>query len=240
MAVSRRVLVTRPQPEADATARRLSAMGLHPVVLPLTRIEPVAPDALPDAGEVDAVTVTSVNALRHAPPALLSSLRHKPLFAVGDTTAAAACGAGFADVQAAAGTARDLAVLIGTRLRADARILHIAGVERTAGFAEALEGRGFGVRVVEVYRADAIAYADDALERLAEAGTFAQALLFSRRAALLLVALAAQGPMREALAGATFCCISQGVAAALAPLSPAEIRVAQEPDEEGILRLLRR
>lgn len=235
--MTRRILVTRPQPEADATARRLSAMGFRPVVLPLTRIEPVAPDVLPDA-DADAVAVTSVNALRHAPPALLASLRGKPLFAVGDTTAAAARAAGFTDVHAAAGTARDLATLIGNRLRQDARILHIAGVERTAGFAEALEERGFGVRVTEVYRADAIAYADDFLEQLAEAGTFSGALLFSRRAALLLVALAAHAPTHEALAGATFYCISQGVAAALAPLSPGKISVAEEPDEDGILRLL--
>lgn len=233
--MSRRILVTRPQPEANATARRLSAMGFAPIVLPLTRIEPVAPGNLPDA---DAVAVTSVNALRHAPPVLLAGLQERPLFAVGDTTAAAARAAGFADVHAAAGTARDLAALIGDRLPPGTRILHIAGVERTAGFAEALQERGFGVRVIEVYRADAIAYTDDFLSRFAEAGTFGGALLFSRRAGILLAGLAALGPMRDALAGATFYCISQGVAATLAPLSPTEIRVAEEPDEDGILRLL--
>ena len=142
--MTRRVLVTRPEPGASATAERLKAMGFVPVVLPLTRIVPVRP---PEPGPCDAVAVTSANALRHAPEDLIASLAKKPLFAVGDATAEAARQAGFADVRAAAGTAADLAAMMGGALPPGARILHLAGRDRTEGFGEDLRRLGFAVEI---------------------------------------------------------------------------------------------
>lgn len=237
MVVSRRVLVTRPQPGADVTAGRLAEMGFAPVVLPLTRIEPLAPPPVDPAG-FDAVAVTSVNALRHAPAALPAALRGKPLFTVGDASAAAAREAGFPQVRSAAGAAGDLVALIGRQLPAGARILHLAGAQRTAGFAEALRERGFAVSVAEFYRAGEIDYPADFLSRLAAEGPLWGALALSPRAGMLLARLAARPEMEEAFEKTCFFCISPNAAAPLRAVAGRRLRVSDAPTEDGVLALL--
>ncbi|MDQ2632708.1 MAG: uroporphyrinogen-III synthase, partial [Pseudomonadota bacterium] len=94
----KRVLVTRPEPGASQTARRLDALGFRPLKLPLHEIRPLpaVSGAVPDA--ITAVAATSANAIRHAPAALLDRLSKLPCFAVGEATAAIARDAGFSNV----------------------------------------------------------------------------------------------------------------------------------------------
>ena len=235
--MTRRVLVTRPQPGAGVTAERLTRMGFSPVLLPLTAIEPVTPPPL-DPDDFDAVAVTSVNAVRHAPAGLLAGLREKPLFAVGDAGAQAARDSGFEQVRSAAGSARELAALIGRELPSGARILHLAGTERTAGFAEALRERGFPVGIAETYRAREISYSTDFLKKIADDGPLWGALALSPRAGALLVELAGRSPMRETLENARFFCISENAAAPLRAVAGGRVSVSREPTEDGVLALL--
>ena len=60
-----RLLVTRPQPAAEATARRLEVMGHQPLLLPLARAEHL-PEAARKALELPhaAVALTSAEAVR--------------------------------------------------------------------------------------------------------------------------------------------------------------------------------
>ena len=96
------VLVTRPHPDNEATARALRERGFAAVLAPMLRFEPVA------SGEIDAdvagVIVSSANALRAA-GAELGPLLKLPLFAVGDHTADEARRLGFAEVMSADGDA---------------------------------------------------------------------------------------------------------------------------------------
>ncbi|MCO5155171.1 MAG: uroporphyrinogen-III synthase [Aquamicrobium sp.] len=228
----RSVLVTRPEPGAAATAARLAAMGFKPVVLPLTKIvaTPMAP-----AGPCDAVVATSANALRHAPAACLAALRDKRLYAVGAATAEAARQAGFADIAVAAGTAADLAGLIGNALAPGARLLHLAGRERTAGFAEDLARRGFAVEIAETYRAEERCYdAATVRARLGDAPVWG-APVFSERGGQLLDALAKRDGLGHLFEETRFFCISAKVAAAL---SGRNTFVAAGPDEDAVLALL--
>lgn len=236
--MKRRVLVTRPQPGADATAARLRGMGFSPVLLPLTRIAPVDPGPVGDPAGFDAVAVTSVNALRHAPPDLLAALREKPVFAVGEASAAAARVAGFGTVRVAAGTARDLAALIGRDCRPGTRLLHLAGVERTAGFAAALAEKGIEIAVIEVYDATEISYTTDFLRSVAQDGPFWGALALSPRAGLLLARLAARPEVAETFGKTRFFCISHNAAAPLAGIAAGRLHVSGEPSEDGVLLLL--
>ena len=230
--MTRRILVTRPEPGASATAERLKAMGFSPVVLPLTRIVPAPPS---DPGPCDAVAATSANALRHAPKALLAALEEKPLFAVGEATAEAARQAGFRAAHAAAGTAADLAALIASALPPGARILHLAGRDRTAGFGEELRRLGFGIEVAETYRAEEVSYSTDFLSRALETGPLWGALVFSTRGGALLAKIEMREEAKEALEGARFFCIS---AKAAAPYAGRRIAVAAAPTEEAVLALL--
>jgi uroporphyrinogen-III synthase len=235
--VKRRVLVTRPEPGASETAARLEALGFEAVVLPLTRIAPLAgPEPTPNA--VDAVVVTSVNALRHAAPRVIGALSTKPVFAVGDVTAEAARESGFTAVSSASGTAVDLATLIALRMPAGSRILHLAGRERTEGFAEALYDRGFDVRVLEVYSAEKVSYTTDFLTETFAPGPIWGTPVFSTRGAMLLRELLDNSLLAYAFEKTRIFCISRKVAEVLAPVAGDRIGVSDEPTEESILMLL--
>jgi uroporphyrinogen-III synthase len=122
-----RLLITRPRPAADGTASRLRAAGYHVEVMALLITEAVRwrrPREVPQA-----VMVTSAAALRHA-GAGLAGLAHLPIHAVGEATAAAARRAGFADVRTGGGTVQAMVDAIADA--GIARILHLAGEDRTA------------------------------------------------------------------------------------------------------------
>ena len=228
----RRVLVTRPEPGASATAARLEAMGFAPVMLPLTQIVAMVPDK---PAPCDAVIATSPNALRNSPAEFLVPLLERRLFAVGEATANAARRAGFGNVVAATGTAIDLAALIGQEMPAGASLLHIAGRERTQGFEQDLERRGFVVEIVETYRADEIIYEDDYIcEHLSGAPLWG-ALALSERAGMMLAALTRRPQVGKYFEKTRFFCISAKVGATL---GSRQILVAEQPSEEAVLALL--
>lgn len=235
MEVKRPVLVTRPEPGASATAEKLAVMGYAPLVLPLTRIVPLDPP--PMSGSYDAVVATSANALRHAPADLLDSLTDKPLFAVGEATAAAAREAGFGRIETAGGTAAELAALMASRLPRGAKILYLAGRVRTEGFDDLLTGNGFTVETAEVYDAVPTEPDTESLSRVRAQPPYA-ALVYSARAGELLAALAGADLVRGAFDDTVFLCISRKAAAALERIATTRIEVSVEPTEEALLGLL--
>src|SRR3954464_13621275 len=99
------VLVTRPSPDDEMTAKALRARGFGVLRAPLLGFEPVPFRDDADAA-YGAVIVTSANALRAMPPHIVDSrLLKLPLFAVGDHPAAAARDAGFSEVIVSKGNA---------------------------------------------------------------------------------------------------------------------------------------
>ncbi|WP_158284650.1 uroporphyrinogen-III synthase [Oricola cellulosilytica] len=153
------ILVTRPQPGADSTAARLSAMGYRPLVLPLTEVTPVPPALGPaETAALDGVVVTSGNALRHAPPDLLASLLEKPLFTVGDATMEEARTHGFTDTRSAAGDVDDLVRLLSETQKPFARLLYLCGRRRTGDLDRKLAELGIRTVVAEVYATDKVSY----------------------------------------------------------------------------------
>jgi uroporphyrinogen-III synthase len=123
--VAGRVLILRPEPGASATAARARALGLEPLVSPLFRIVPLEWDA-PDAGEFDALLLTSANAARHSGGGL-DQFTSLPCYAVGEATAEAARGSGFEQVIAGAGDGR---AAVGAMAKAGVKhALHLCGLD---------------------------------------------------------------------------------------------------------------
>ncbi len=87
------VLILRPQPGADETARRVRDRNMHAVVAPLFAIEPLD-WTMPDPSRYDALLVSSRNSLRLG-GAQLAGLTALPVLAVGAKTAEAARAQGF-------------------------------------------------------------------------------------------------------------------------------------------------
>jgi uroporphyrinogen-III synthase len=213
-----KVWVTRARPGAEATAVRLAALGFTPLIAPLLEVRPLKAEI--DLTDVDALVFTSINAV----PAFtaLSPARDRPVFAVGDATARAARGAGFATVRSANGDLTALATLV----RADGRgltLLHPAAAQ-PAGDLAALVGDVAYVRTVAVYET-------------VETGTHPSepwdaVLIHSPRAARALASAAPDVAGRLAFA------ISQAAATPLTPLGFAEVRMAAAPSEDALLAAL--
>jgi uroporphyrinogen-III synthase len=230
-----RVLVTRPQPGAAATARRLAALGHEAVVLPLTRTERLKLDIMPD-GPFAAVVATSAAAIRHAPEDLLVTILALPLHAVGRATAVAAREAGFSSIAEPFVDAGDLTTRLPGRLPGGARVLYLTGRLRTGAVATRLEAAGLGVAVAEVYDtvADEEAFAGSA--NALGKDRIDAALAHSAYGAALLSRLAERH--REAFARTRILCISARVRDALEPALQADAQVAATPDEAALLSLI--
>jgi uroporphyrinogen-III synthase len=118
-----RILVVRPQPGADATAARLTALGHEPLVHPLLETRPLA-WRLP-AETPGATILTSAAAVHHAGPTA-DALKSLPAYAVGGATARAAGAAGWSKVGTGPGTVQ--ALLDGLP---PGQYLHLAGADLT-------------------------------------------------------------------------------------------------------------
>jgi len=232
----KRVLVTRPQPGAIATADRLAGLGFEPVVLPLTATRPLETGELPEAGDFDAVVATSSAALRHAPPQLLRALSPLPLLAVGEATAEAGARAGFARVESGGGDSPALAAHVARSQPPGSRLLYLCGRVRTGALAERLRKAGFAVTVFETYDTLPTAAADEAAAVLGAQPVDA-VLLYSANAAVLFARLLASRDAGPLLRNARLLCMSPRTAQALPPAAQQRAEIAAAPDEASLLRL---
>lgn len=119
------LIVIRPEPGCSATVAAGRTAGLDVHGHPLFAVAARSWQA-PDPAQFDAVLAGSANVFRHGGPGL-AGLRRLPVYAVGETTAAAARAAGFAVAATGAGGLQ--AVLDGV-VPAGTRLLRLAGDER--------------------------------------------------------------------------------------------------------------
>lgn len=231
-----RVLVTRPQPGASRTMRRLQGLGFEPLLLPLT--ETVALPVGVDAVAGDAVAVTSPNAVRHAPKELIAALAALPCHAVGARTAEAARAAGFLSVSEGPGDAERLAEVIAAGLSGKV-IVYLTGRVRFPAFEARLRRAGVEVRAIETYDTSFLNYSDDEIRaRLSGQATDA-VLLYSAKAAAAMQSLTARPELRDLFGKTRVFALSGRVAAAFGDAAGKKIDVAREPHEEALLELLR-
>lgn len=218
-----RSLALRPEPGLSATLDKARAMGLEITGLPLSEIRAVGWDC-PDPAGIDGLLIGSANAFVHG-GANLAQLTAKPVYAVGEATAAAARAAGFAVAMVGSGGLQGVLDAI----PAPMHLLRIAGEEHVPLTAPA------GVTFAEViaYRSVPLPL-DDAAPLLAGGAALvllhsaATARHFAAECDLLGVpragiALAALGPRIAAAAG-------DGWRA---------VHTAPRPDEAALLEMAR-
>ena len=232
-----RLLLTRPEPDAQRTAAALRAQGHDVVIAPLLSIVPIA-DAPIGVGPWAVILITSANA---APGVVahtrVTQLRTLPVFAVGRRSAEAMAAVGFADVTSADGNVSDLVQLVAARLQPAARLLYLAGEDRSGDLAGDLRARGFAVETTMIYRAIAATGLPSAAADALASGIDG-VLHFSRRSAEAYVdAARAAGMVSNALNLIHFC-LSAQVAEPLAQAGAADIRVAERPSEAVLLALI--
>ncbi len=229
------ILITRPEPGASETARRLTALGYDPLVAPVLSIQPLGTlTRLP--ARVSATLLTSRNAV----PACPASCYAMPVFAVGEATAAHAKQAGFRHVITAGGDAAALAALLAaTRTPAQGSLFlptaRGQGLELTA----TLRRHGFRVIRHVAYAALPVpALPNDALHKLRQNRVDA-VLFFSAETARQFVRLIQTAKMGETVREARAVSISARAIVALRELPWRHICVAEKPNQEAMLALLK-
>jgi uroporphyrinogen-III synthase len=233
-----RLLVTRPEPDAERTAAALRRHGHQVDVAALLRIESVAGAEL-GTGPWSALVVTSTNALRAIEthprrPELLGL----PLFAVGARTAAAARAAGFHDVIAAGGNVQELARCLRAERSGRDPLLYLAGQDRSGDLAGDLVADGKIVATAVVYRAVKLDAFPPAAAAALAAGQIDGVLHFSRRSAQAYIECAsAAGLLDRALAPDHFC-LSDQIAEPLMVAGAKTIRIAAHPEESALIALI--
>ena len=232
-----RVVVTRPQADAERTAKILRKLGHEVLVAPLMRVEPIDADL---SGNWSAVVVTSAN----APGAIAANsaceaLHKLPLFAVGERTAQAARAAGFTDVASAGGDVRDLMQLIAERhVGATAPLVYLAGEDRAADLIGELVAHGIKAEMRVVYRAVTTPFPLALIAALKEVAVDA-VLHYSRRSAdNYLAGAKAAGIAAEALK-VRHICLASPIAAPLQAAGATQIAIASHPQEAALIELLR-
>jgi uroporphyrinogen-III synthase len=231
-----RMLITRPEPDAQATQERLAALDIASEIAPLLTRQTLAAH-LPPAQGFAALALTSTNALRAlADMDALEPLRQKPVFAVGDRTAHEARQLGFSAVTAADGTLESLATSIALA-RLEGPVLYPAGRHLSGDLAHALAPQGLMVVTVPVYEMVAETSLPDAIATPLRVGAFDAALFYSRRTAEIFVSLCSAviaPPDRRRLA---VICLSENVAEPLLDAHFNRVMLADHPSEEAMMAL---
>lgn len=229
------VLITRPEPGASETAARVAALGYRPVLAPLLAIRALRA-TLPPAGSVQAILITSGSAI----PALPESHCQLRLLAVGSATAARARAAGFTDVVSADGDAEALAVLVAKdRDRAAGPLLLASGRGQGEALAQDLRRRGYSVIRRAVYAAVPCSRLPDQARHALAHSEITAALFFSAETARHGVHLLRAARLHEAVRTVDALAIGRPTAVALEALPWRRILVADRPNQDAMLALLR-
>ena len=239
------ILVTRPHPDNEATAKNLRARRHVVLLAPVLKFEPVAFHDGSEAG-YSAVIVTSANAIRAVAPLLPDlGLLQLPLFAVGEHTAAAARDAGFTEVIVAGGDAASLRdkVVQSARdkiVKKKSALLYLAGADLSRDLGSELRAEGFSVVTQTTYRmAPVTILPRDVCEGFAAHGIEA-VLHYSRRSARAFLDAARDEGVEISALAIPQCCLSEAVAAVLRDAGASQVLVAATPDENALFDALER
>lgn len=234
-----RLLVTRPQPDTDAQAEKLKALGHEAIAAPLLEVE-FLEFSPPPLDAAQALIATSRNGLRAlaSSPQLQAALK-LPLYAVGTATADLASELGFNEIHQGPGTAEGLLPLIASACEPGAgALLHLAGERQAFDLKTALEDKKFKVEQPVVYRVHiADSFAESAREALGK-GTLDGVILMSPATAQTYVALVDAAGLRHRAGKLSYFCLSHAVAEPLKAYDDARILIAGRPREDDLLALI--
>src|SRR5436190_16277907 len=239
------VLVTRPSPDDEMTAKALRARGFEVLRAPMLRFEPVPFRDDADAA-YGAVIVTSANALRAIAPYIVDSrLLKLPLFTVGENTAAAARDAGFGEVVASKGDAGALRDLVLARakskqLKKASTLLYLAGADLARDLSGELGEKGFTVVTHTTYRMVPASHLPREVCDAFVANRIEAVLHYSRRSARAFLDAARSGGVEISALALPQCCISSAVASILRDAGATQVTAAAQSDENALFEALGR
>ena len=230
-----RLLVTRPEPDADALAERLRGLGHEVLVAPMLTVVPREEQAIDLAG-VQVICFTSRNAVRIF--AEQSSERTIPVYVVGPGTAEEARTKGFLAIREGGGDGRALVAAVRDALSPLAgAVLHARGAAVAYDVAGALRNAGFTVREQVLYETLPVPALAPQVRQAWAAGAIDGVLLFSPRSAKTFATLLTDAGLAGGASRVVAYCLSDAVRGG-ADLPWQAVRVAERPDVPAMVSLL--
>lgn len=231
-----RILITRPEEDAEPLVSRLLASGLEPVVSSLLEIALVPGPPLELAG-VQTLLATSANGVRAF--ARRNDRRAIPVYAVGRATAQAARDAGFLRIATASGDVGALADLVERTLDPSrGTLLHIAGTHLAGDLAGRLERAGYRYRREVLYEAKTAERLPQEAARALRGGDGTGVALYSPRTARIFLDLVRSEGLEPCCSRITAFCLSKAVADQCRAVAFREVVVSPQPDGETFIEVM--
>ncbi len=231
-----KVLITRPQPDAEIFAQDCRDAGLDPVVAPLMSVTPG--DDWEAPADAAALAFTSANGVRVFASA--SRVRNLTAFCVGEATADAARAAGFSTIHAADGDVVSLADTIARHGGTiSGQIVHIAGARIAGDLLALLTQRGLTARRIVAYETHEAENLPDAAGLAIGSGRALAVTLFSPRTADLFLKLVEAANLTEALSRCRAVCLSRAVAHVAANADWRVIDTASDRNAASMIALMK-
>jgi uroporphyrinogen-III synthase len=229
-----RLLITRPQPDADHLDAELTARGHTCLIAP--GLEIVHFKTALELDGVQAILVTSRNGVRSL--SATTDRRDIPVLAVGNGTAGEADAAGFSTL-AASGDVAALGALVRETVRPDAgTLLWITGKNVRGDLRADLRAAGYQVLRHVLYDARAVDSIPPDCAAALERQEIDGALFFSPRTAQTFVRILSMAGLDRATESVTAFCLSPAVAAAVSDLSWRGVEISGRTDRATLLDLV--
>lgn len=224
------VLITRPAADALEVAQEVEGRGYRPFIEPMLSIRPLS-FTMPE--NYQALVFTSANAVRVAAEAMAD--RSRPVYCVGDHTAAVARACGWGQVRSAGGDAAALiSMLEAEKFEAGSTLVHLSGIDVSRN----IEVMNKAIERRIVYRAAKAQVLSDALVTILEEGTLAAALFFSVRTAEAFAELLEKHDCTQSVKTTKALCIADSVVESVRHLPWQDVQAAQRPNRQALVTLL--
>lgn len=237
-----RVLITRPEPSASITAKKLNDAGHEAVTFPMSSRRCVETTEQEDLHFASALIFTSANALHcfRNKSLMDGELLDKPVYAVGEKTKLSAYQIGFKNVKVGAGNGQALADLIIQDFKtgkispnADKPLAYLTTADRAPHLEEKLAQNELQVTPVVIYEMKTD-FSHVELKDILEKSAIDVVLFYSQSAVRRFFAAIA-GYERKLFTSLRYGCLSKDIAAAIPDEYANQIDIAAEPSEHHLL-----
>jgi len=232
------IWVTRPIKDAAPLRAQLIAQGHEVTVEPLLSIEYLHDEPI-ELDEAQALIATSRNALRaleNRPEA--EAAKDIPIFVVGRGTAQTAKDMGFETIiEGPSNASALLGLILNTASINDGTLVHLSAENVAYNLCEELRLLGYHVFQPILYRSRQAERLADGVLRNMRGGKIEGVMLLSGRTAEVYASLVKSDELLECCRHITHFCLSDAVAARLAPLQPINILLPDGPNIDEMLVL---
>lgn len=237
-----RVLILRSEPAASETARKVEALGHHPILLPLKKCVCETNIALPPRDQISGFIFTSANAIRciNENTKIKDAHLKLPTFCVGSRTSEIAKEMGFSNITCGEGGGKSLAKDIisqhnSSKLNTsvEAPLLYLTLEKRTPDLEQALENTNIFIKPIVSYEmVDEIS--NQSLKNALESSHIDIVLFYAQSAVRRFFAIEDE-LQHNLFTSMQFGCLSKEIAGAIPRHFADQIVIAEKPNETHLL-----